>query len=218
MQTFVVAVTGGTGSGKGYFARHLSERFPGQATVISMDMYYRDQSTIPFPERLKTNVDNPDAFDFEKLVNDLVALRNGKTADQPVYDYEKRIRLPQTTRLEPHPLLIVEGLLALHQSGLNKLYDLKIYLEVDSDLRLARRLLRDIREKRHETLDYSINQYLTSARPQHKIFVEPQKESADTVINWNEFNQPSFDQVVDLIKKCDIRGLFVEKISGVTTE
>ncbi|MEK7611448.1 MAG: uridine kinase [Patescibacteria group bacterium] len=218
MQTFVVAVTGGTGSGKGYFARHLAERFPGQATVISMDMYYRDQSAVPFPERLETNVDNPKAFDFDKLAKDVAALRNNQPAEEPVYDYEQRIRLPQTTRLEPRPLLIVEGLLALHQKDLNETYDLKVYLETDADLRLARRLLRDIREKRHETLDYSINQYLTSARPSHKIFVEPQKKTADLVIDWNEFNQSAFDQVVDLIKKCSIRGLFVEKIGGVITE
>lgn len=201
MQTFVIAITGGTGSGKGHFARHLAEKFPAKATVVSMDMYYRDQSTLPLPERQKTNVDNPDAFDFDKLAKDVYSLKSGETAEQPVYDYKQRVRIAKTTRLEPRPLLIVEGILALHQVGLNELYNLKIFLEVDADLRLARRLLRDLREKRHETLDYAINQYLTSARPQHKIFVEPQKKSADLVINWNEFNQSAFEQVVGIIKK-----------------
>lgn len=201
MLSYTIALAGGTGSGKGFFARRLSEKFPTQATIIPMDMYYKDESSLPLAERINTNVDNPEAFDFDQLLKDLLDLRKGQSVNQPIYDYEKRVRLNQTSKIEPKPLLIVEGLLALSDQRLNDLYDLKIYLEVDPDLRLARRLLRDLKDKRHETLHYSINQYLTSARPSHKIFVEPQKVKADIVIDWSDFNQPAFDQVVDIIQR-----------------
>lgn len=200
-RSFVVGIAGGTGSGKGYFARRLAESFPDATTTISLDMYYKDEGGISPTARLTTNVDNPGAFDFDLAYRNLTALLSGHPATQPVYDYESRLRTNQTTTLSPQPLILVEGILALSDPRLLASYNLKIYLEADPDLRLARRLLRDLKEKRHETLDYSINQYLTSARPSHKLFVEPQKAQADLIIDWNEDNNPALAQVVDIINK-----------------
>lgn len=199
-QPFVIGVAGGTASGKGTFAQMLADKFPDQTTVVGLDNYYQDQADIPLPERLQTNVDNPTAFDFDLALEHLQKLLKGEVVTGPAYDYTTRTRTLNTIPYTPTPLLIVEGLLALYDLRLLQLYNLKVYLEADADLRLARRVLRDIKEKRHETLEYSVNQYLTSARPQHKIYVAPQKEKADLVVDWNEYNPMAVEQVVNLIK------------------
>lgn len=202
---FVIGIAGGTASGKGTFATMLAGKFPNQATVVGLDNYYQDQADIPFPERLKTNVDNPAAFDFALAYEHLQKLRRGEAVSGPKYDYTTRTRALNAIPYTPDALLIVEGLLALYDPRLLQLYNLKIYLEAAADLRLARRILRDLREKRHETLEYSVNQYLTSARPAHKLYVEPQKAKADLVIDWNEINLPALEKTAQIIR---------DKISG----
>lgn len=196
----MIGLAGGTASGKGTFAKMLADQFPHPVTLLGLDNYYQDQSAVPLPERLRTNVDNPTAFDFALAYEHLQKLRRGEEVFGPRYDYTTRTRQPNAVRYTPSPLLVVEGLLALHDPRLRQLYDLKVYLEAEADLRLARRILRDIKEKRHETLEYSVNQYLTSARPAHQLYVEPQKNRADLVINWNEINPEAVAKVANLIK------------------
>lgn len=198
---FVIGIAGGTASGKGTFAKMLADKFPKQSTVVGLDNYYQDLSSLPRAERFEKNVDSPPAFDFDLAYEHLQKLLAGETVQGPKYDYYTRTRTLNAIPYTLNTLLIVEGLLSLYDPRFLKLYDLKIYLEADADLRLARRILRDIREKRHETLEYSINQYLTSARPNHKIYVEPQKEKADLIVDWNETNNEALNQVVEIIKQ-----------------
>lgn len=199
-EKFVVGIAGGTASGKGLFAKLISDQFPKQALIIGLDSYYKDQRSVPINERILLNVDNPNAFDFDLAYKDILKAIDDHPVEIPHYDYEKRIRDGISDRYPAAPVIIVEGLLALSDQRLVDLFNLKIFIEADADLRLARRVLRDIREKRHETLEYSINQYLTSARPAHKIYVEPQKAKADLVVDWNEINTPEIEKVVGIIK------------------
>ena len=199
---FLLAIAGGTASGKGLFAKMLSEKFPGESAIVCMDMYYKDQSHLPLAERFAANMDCPEALDLELFRRHLGQLRAGTAVEVPVYEFSDHTRASQ--KFPPtggQKLIIIEGLLTLADPSLLPYYDLKIFLEADADLRLARRLLRDLKDKRYETPEESINQYLTSARPNHKIYVEPQKAVADLVIDWNEINLPALENIVLAIRQ-----------------
>lgn len=198
---FIIAIAGGTGSGKSLFAEILAKKFPGKIASVPQDMYYKDQGNLPLERREKTNMDTPDALDITLLVSHIRRLSEGKTIERPVYDFPTHTRSQETKPIAPKPVIIVEGLLTLSTKQLRELFDLTIYIDVDPDLRLARRIQRDVKEKRNKSLEASIEQYLTSARPMHRIYVEPQKNHADLIIPWSDMNMDAVDTVAARIKE-----------------
>lgn len=196
----IVGLAGGTGCGKGYVTHQLiKELGEAKILVIGLDKYYKDLSSMPLEERREQDVDNPEAFDYKLLIEHLKQLTAGKPVTLPKYDYFYRTR-SEDGEVQPKPVIVVEGILALSYPELNNLFDLKVWMEVDSDLRLARRLLRDEKEKRHESLQESIDVYLTSARPNHTIWVTPQKQNANFVLDGNKDGPEESKRLAEEIK------------------
>jgi len=200
MKPFLIGIAGGTGSGKSTFARLVAKKFRRQVLVLSQDMYYKDQSGQPLPERKKANMDCPDALDNNLLFEHLQKLQNNRDIDAPVYNFANHTRLRTVKHLKPKKVIILEGLLALAVKKLRNLFDLKIYVEVDSDLRLARRILRDVREGREKSSTGSIKQYLSSAYPMHRRYVEPQRKYADLIVPWDNMGYEAMETVVARIE------------------
>ncbi|AIF43350.1 uridine kinase [Virgibacillus sp. SK37] len=178
----VIGVAGGSGSGKTSVTRSICNRFSDKTIlVIEQDYYYKDQSHLPFEERLNTNYDHPLAFDNDLLIEHLHELMNHKSIDKPVYDYKIHTRSDETIKVEPKEVIILEGILILEDPRLVDLMDIKVFVDTDADLRIIRRLLRDIKE-RGRTLDSVIDQYINNVRPSHLQFIEPTKRYADIII------------------------------------
>jgi uridine kinase len=178
----VIGLAGGSGSGKTTIAQSIVDAIGrDDVTLIQHDAYYHDQSDVPVEERAKVNYDHPDSLETALLVEHLEQLVAGKPVDRPVYDFTVHNRSSETIRVEPKQAIIVEGILVLYESELRELMDLKVYVDTDHDLRLARRWERDIKE-RGRTFDSVRDQYLGTVRPMHLQFVEPSKRYADIVI------------------------------------
>ncbi|REJ33031.1 MAG: uridine kinase [Bacillota bacterium] len=195
MRPVFIGIAGGTGSGKTTVTRAIVSRVP-EATVavIEQDSYYKDQSCLPFEERLKINYDHPAAFDTPLLVAHLDQLAAGQPIEKPVYNYKTHTRETYTVRVEPKDIIVVEGLLILWEPDIRRRLDIKIYVDCDADVRVLRRLERDIRE-RGRTMESVIRQYLESVRPMHLEFVEPSKRYADIIIPEGGFNEVAVDMV-----------------------
>lgn len=198
---FFIGIAGGTGSGKSMFAKMIGESFPNMVLTISHDMYYKDQGGIPLKERKKTNMDVPEALDNKLLYNHLLELKKGHETEIPQYDFTTHTRAKNGRRVSSKHVIIVEGILTLSTKYLRDLFDLKIYIEVDPDLRLARRIIRDVREKREQTLEESIEQYLTSAYPMYYRYVVPQMKYADLVVPWNKKSHEAVETVAARIRE-----------------
>ncbi|MGY3724332.1 uridine kinase [Granulicatella balaenopterae] len=189
----VIGVTGGSGSGKTSVSRKILEHFPELSIVkIDQDYYYKDQSDLPFEERLKTNYDHPFAFDSDLLVEHLKKLINFESIEEPVYDYERHTRSDKTIHQEPKDVILIEGILILEDERLRDLMDIKVYVDTDDDLRILRRIKRDM-EERGRTLDSVINQYLSVVKPMHHQFIEPTKKYADIIIPEGGSNVVAID-------------------------
>jgi len=196
----VIGLGGGSGSGKTTIARSVVEAIgPDEVTLIQHDAYYRDQTDLAMEERVKTNYDHPASFETALLVRHLEELRAGRAVDRPIYDFTVNNRLPETVRVEPKPVVIVEGILVLYEPGLRALMDLKIYVDTDPDLRILRRLERDLKE-RGRSFDSVHDQYLATVRPMHLQFVEPSKRYADIVIPEG-YNTGAVGTVVSMIRE-----------------
>ncbi len=178
--TLIIGVAGGSGSGKTTIAEALTEAIDGVA-YIKHDAYYRHRSDLSFEARSRLNYDHPDSLETPLLVEHLEELRKGLPFEQPVYDFAEHLRSDTCVVVAPAPVVIVEGILVLAETSLRSLMDLKVFVDTDSDLRLARRLERDIRE-RGRTPESVLTQYLTTVRPMHNEFVEPSKRHADIII------------------------------------
>ena len=178
----VLGIAGGTGSGKTTVVDAILEALAGeQVAFIEHDAYYRDLKHLDFEERAAQNFDHPDAFETELMVEHIHQLRKGIAIDKPVYDYATHLRTSQTTRVEPAPVLVVDGILVLSEERLRDAMDLKIFVDTDADVRLVRRIQRDIKE-RGRSHDSVLEQYMTTVRPMHLQFVEPSKRYADIII------------------------------------
>ncbi len=178
----LIGITGGTGSGKTTVAEAIHSAFEGNSiTMIMQDSYYKDQSHITFEERLKTNYDHPHSIDMDHLIRDLKSLMSGKSVDMPVYDFAEHTRKSETIHIVPTDIIIVEGILVLDDKNLRDLLDIKIYVDTDADIRILRRMQRDINE-RGRSMESVINQYLNVVRPMHEQFTEPTKRYADIII------------------------------------
>ena len=196
----VIGITGGSCSGKTSVTRAIYDVFRDHSVVvIEQDYYYKDQSHMTFEERLKTNYDHPLAFDTDLLIEHVNRLINRESIEKPVYDYVNHTRANEVVHVEPKDVIIIEGILVLEDERLRELMDIKLFVDTDSDLRIIRRIQRDIKE-RGRTADSVIEQYLTAVRPMHNLFIEPTKRYADVIIPEGGDNNVAIDLMVTKIK------------------
>ena len=197
----VIGVAGGTGAGKTTVAQAILDRVGCERVAfLQHDAYYRDLSHLPMEERRKVNFDHPDALENELLVSHLLTLRAGLPIDLPVYDFVTYTRLARTQRVDPKGVILAEGLLLFADPQLRELMDIKVYVDADADLRLVRRLNRDIQE-RGRSYESVIAQYLSTVRPMHLEFIEPSKRYADVIIPRGGFNEVALDMVIARVEK-----------------
>ena len=192
----VIGIAGGSGSGKSTVASVILRRVGARRIAFLMhDAYYRDLSHLPLEERVKENFDHPDSLDTPLLVQHLQELRARRAVEMPVYDFKSYTRTAETQRIDPRAVIIVEGILIFAEPELRKLFDVKLFVDTDADIRFIRRLQRDIAE-RGRTADSVIRQYLGTVRPMHLEFVEPSKRYADVIIPEGGLNAVAMDMVV----------------------
>ncbi len=196
----IIGIAGGSASGKTSVARKLVKNFDDDKTVaiIRQDDYYRDQSHMPFQERLKTNYDHPDAFDNELLIRQIDELASGKSVEKPTYDYVNHTRSTITEIVHPSDVLILEGLFVLEDEEIRKRLDMKIFIDTDADIRFIRRLKRDVRD-RGRTIESVCDQYMNTVRVMHEAFVEPSKRKADIIIPEGSHNEVAMDLLLTKI-------------------
>lgn len=200
MQPLVIGLAGGTGSGKTTIARTIMERVGrDRIAYIQHDAYYCDQSDMALEQRLRVNYDHPASLETSLLVQHVHDLRAGRAVQIPVYDFAAFTRTDQTTRIEPHPVILLEGILLFVDAALRSLIDIKIYVDAPADLRFIRRLQRDLTE-RQRTPESVIRQYLETVRPMHMEFVEPTKRFADLILPEGGFNTVGVDVIVARVR------------------
>jgi uridine kinase len=184
----IIGIAGGTGSGKTTVVQQVAHEFPDHdVTVISQDSYYKDTSELTYEERVKINFDHPESIDFDLLELHLKELKKGNTIDQPVYSFVEHNRTGETVITAPSKVIIVEGILILTMPRIRALFDIKVYIDCDSDERLIRRLKRDIADRGRD-LDEVLDRYQSTLKPMHQQFIEPTKAYADVIIPTNRFN------------------------------
>jgi len=205
--SLVIGICGGTGSGKTTIVQRIQQALdpagPGSGAasvqVLEQDHYYKDLPHMPFDERVRQNFDHPDSMDTRLLVEHVAKLRRGEAIARPVYDFTTYLRRAETVTIQPRPALIVEGILIFENAELRELFDIKVFVDTDADLRFIRRLARDIRE-RGRTAESVIQQYLATVRPMHSQFVEPSKRYADVIIPEGGYNEVGTDLVIQKIR------------------
>ena len=198
-KVMVIGIAGGTGSGKSTITRRLMQRFGNDVTAISYDNYYKAQHEVPFEERVKVNYDHPDAFDTERFLKDLRALKAGRTVQCPVYDFAIHDRLEQTRTVRPAKVILVEGILIFASQELCDEMDIRIFVDTDADVRILRRIVRDVRD-RGRSLESVVNQYLNTVKPMHEQFVEPSKKRADIIIPEGGHNLVALDMIMERMR------------------
>ena len=200
MRALTIGVAGGSGSGKSTVVRALIDAVgPGKVAVLPHDAYYHDYSHLPLEARTQINWDHPDALETSLLVEHLARLVEGCPILRPVYDFVNYARLPDPERVEPRPVVIVDGILILSERSLRDLLDIKVYVDTDPDIRFIRRLQRDI-VKRGRQLSSVVEQYLRTVRPMHLEFVEPSKRYPDLIIPEGRYNRVAVDMLVARVK------------------
>lgn len=201
MKSVVLGIAGGTGSGKTTVARALVDRIgPDQVAYLEHDNYYRDLSHLSFEERSQVNFDHPDSFDTELLVRHIELLKQGKAIDKPVYSYKNHERTTEVIPVQPQPLIIVEGILVLENPQLRSQMDVRLFVDTEDDIRLMRRLRRDIAE-RGRSLERVLGQYEATVRPMHLTFVLPSRRYADVIIPRGGGNVVAIQMVADGIMR-----------------
>jgi len=206
MRPLIVGVAGGSGSGKTTLVREILKLLPGKSVaVIEQDAYYKDASHLSLEERRAINYDHPAALDNALLIRHVAELRRGRAIDRPVYDFTQYVRRPETVRLEPADVIIVEGILILENRRLRELMDLKLFVDTDADIRFIRRLTRDIQE-RGRSLDSVVTQYLSTVRPMHLEFVEPSRRHADVIIPEGGHNEAAIEMIAARLASILSRG------------
>lgn len=198
MNTMVLGIAGGTGSGKTTLTKRLKERFGDQISVISHDNYYKRQDELTYEQRCLTNYDHPNAFETELMVEHIKALKAGETVLCPVYDFSQHNRSDDFIQIHPAPVILVEGILIFASPELCDLMDIKVFVDTDADVRLIRRLLRDVKERGRD-LDSVVNQYLATVKPMHEQFVEPSKRNVDIIIPEGGHNRVAIGMLLEQI-------------------
>ena len=195
----VIGIAGGTGSGKTTITKKLMQRFGSNVSVIYHDNYYKAHHDMPFEQRSKLNYDHPNAFDTDMLVEAIKELKQGHAVTCPVYDYAIHDRTDKTITIMPTKVIVVEGILIFQSRELCQQMDIKIYVDTDADVRILRRITRDVRD-RGRSLEGVINQYLSTVKPMHEQFVEPSKRNADIIIPEGGHNQVALDMVMERVR------------------
>ncbi|MCI9134263.1 MAG: uridine kinase [Lachnospiraceae bacterium] len=195
----VVGIAGGSASGKTTIVQKIKEFFGNDIVVISHDSYYKAHDELPYEERCKLNYDHPDAFDTDRMVEDVKRLKSGRTVEIPVYDFSIYNRVHETLRVEPKRVIIVEGILILDSLKLRELMDIKVYVDTDADERLMRRLKRDMTQ-RARSVESVLSQYAQTVKPMHEQFVEPSKKYADIIIPRGGENQTGINILQEHLK------------------
>ena len=193
-----IGIADGTGSGKTTITRRLQQRFSDSVSVVYHDNYYKAHDDMSYEERSKLNYDCPDAFDTELLLRDLRALRRGEAIRCPVYDYTIHNRSDKTVLVRPAPVIIVEGILIFQDPRLCELLDIKIFVDTDADVRILRRIVRDVRD-RGRSLESVVDQYLNTVKPMHEMYVEPSKRNADIIVPEGGHNLVAMDMLIERI-------------------
>ena len=197
----IVGIAGGTGSGKTTLARKIREGLGEASTLIQFDWYYRDLSFLPLKEREEVNFDHPASLESELLVEHLKALKNGQPIDVPLYDFKTHSRLTdETVHIDPLPVIVVEGILLFCFEPLREMLDIKIFVDTDADIRVFRRIRRDMRERGRD-FNSSRRQYYKTVRPMHLEFVEPSKRYADVIIPEGGDNLIALDLIIERLKQ-----------------
>ena len=196
----VIGIAGGSGSGKTTLMKNLIERFQGMVTVLSHDNYYKRHDEMTYEQRCLLNYDEPDAFDTSLMVYQLDQLRHGQSIDCPVYDFTVHNRSDQTIRVVPERVIIVEGILIFENQPLRELMDIRIFVDTDADIRLCRRIKRDV-NKRGRSLESVLTQYKQTVKPMHEKYVEPSKKYADIVVPEGGKNQVALEMIEGRIRK-----------------
>ena len=196
----VIGIAGGTGSGKTTLMKNIIDRFGGVVTVLSHDNYYKRHDEMPYEERCKLNYDEPAAFDTSLMVYHLDQLRHGYPVECPVYDFTVHNRSGETIHVAPKNVIIVEGILIFENEALRDLMDIKIFVDTDADVRLCRRIKRDV-EKRGRTLESVLPQYQDTVKPIHEKYVEPSKKYADLVVPEGGKNLVALDMIMGRIQR-----------------
>ncbi|MBW6516038.1 MAG: uridine kinase [Candidatus Cloacimonetes bacterium] len=197
----LIGIAGGTGSGKTTITEKIIEKFPDQITIINQDSYYRAFNDLPLKAREKINFDHPDSFDWLLLFKHLENLKNNVPIESPIYDFKKHCRSSATIMKKPAPIIIIEGILIFDNPQLRELMDIKIFVDTDSDIRILRRIERDI-EERGRSLPSIIAQYYETVRPMNIEFVEPTKRYANVIIPEGGYNLIGIDMIIAKIKSC----------------
>ena len=198
-KSLFIGIAGGTGSGKTTITRRITEQFGGQVSVLYHDNYYKAHHDLSLEERSRLNYDHPEAFDRQLFLEHLAALKNGLPVECPVYDYTVHNRFDKTVKVAPAPVIIVEGILILQDPDICDLLDIKLFVDTDADVRILRRILRDVRE-RGRTLESVVDQYLTTVKPMHELFVEPSRRQADLIVPEGGHNQVALDMILQRIR------------------
>ena len=195
----VIGIAGGSGSGKTTLTNQIAAQFMEQVTVIKHDNYYKAHDDMDYEERCRLNYDHPNAFDTELMIEHLKALKKGESIECPIYDYTIHNRSKDTITITPNKVIIVEGILIFENQELCNQMDIRIYVDTDADLRIIRRIQRDVME-RARSLESVINQYINTVKPMHEQFVEPSKKHAKVIVPEGGYNQAAMEMIQNHIK------------------
>jgi uridine kinase len=199
-ESIVIGIAGGTGSGKSTMVRRIQEEFGPAVALLSHDFYYKAHDELSYEERCQLNYDHPNSFDTDLMIRHIRSLRKGETVFRPVYDFTIHNRSLESVPVEPAKVIIVEGILIFENKDLLDLFDIKLYIDTDADVRIIRRILRDVK-KRGRTLESVVEQYLTTVKVMHELFVEPSKKYADIIIPEGGRNEVALAMVNERIKR-----------------
>lgn len=200
MEVTVIGVAGGTGSGKSTLVKRLQEAFKNDdVATLCHDYYYKAHPELSYEERTKLNYDHPQAFDTDMMVEHIRALKNNVPVERPVYSFVEHNRTSETVPVKPSKVIIIDGILIFENKELRDLMDIKVYVDTDADIRLARRILRDVRD-RGRSMESVITQYTSTVKPMHEEFVEPSKRYADVIIPEGGFNSVAVSMLIKNIR------------------
>ncbi|MEG2144642.1 MAG: uridine kinase [Oscillospiraceae bacterium] len=200
MKTIIIGIAGGTGSGKTTITNKIKERFGDRVSVVYHDNYYKKIVGKSYDERCKLNYDHPDAYDTDLMAEHIIRLKNGESIQCPVYDFSIHNRSGNTISIEPREVIIVEGILIFQNEKLLDLMDIKIFVDTDADVRILRRIRRDVMERKR-SLDSVITQYLTTVKPMHALYVEPSKQKSDIIVPEGGHNAVALDMILNKIAR-----------------
>ncbi len=196
----IIGIAGGSGSGKTTLTNNLINRFGDRVTVVHHDNYYRSHPDLTYEERTRLNYDCPEAFENELMIEQLQLLKEGRSIECPIYDFTIHDRISETIRIDPHPVILVEGILIFAEPKLLEQMDIKIFVDTDSDIRLARRIMRDV-EVRGRSMTSVIEQWCSTVKPMYEMYVEPTRKKADVIVPEGGQNEVALEMIYGRLER-----------------